>query len=174
MDHGLCGHGNRYPIRYTSRVETLSLTSGGQILIIITSYMTLQHHRPSLPIELLQEIVLYLPRHILRSLLLFQPHPLGRIASFIYFSSLTLHFGVNGNHLWHPFSSHSPEDDVVKKVLEERHEKRSHEILEAMINGAHFANSVQTLKIYAPGSNQLTLQMGSWLHVLHPLCWFSL
>lgn len=129
------------------------------------------HHTTSLPIEILQEIVLYLPRHILRSFLPFQPHPLGRIASYIYFSSLTLHFGVYGTHKWHPFSwTHPPGDDVAKKVLEKRHEKRSHEILEAMIKGGHFTNNVQTLKISAPGCNRFTMQMGSWLHIRHSLC----
>lgn len=68
-----------------------------------------------LPIELLYEIVLYLPRHILKLLLLFQPHPLGRIASYTYFSSLTLHFGVSSNA--HRFYPRSHMHNLVSDIL---------------------------------------------------------
>ena len=49
-----------------------------------------------LPAEILHEIAQYLPCHILKSLLIFQPHPLGKITSYVYFSTLSLHLGVIG------------------------------------------------------------------------------
>jgi hypothetical protein len=102
----------------------------------------------SLPAETLQQIVLYLPRQTLQTLLLVQPHPLGQIASHVFFSKISLHFGVRCYHKWHLGVMH-------KKVIDnpellDWHNKRSHEILMHIVENDQFANRVQTLKIYAP------------------------
>lgn len=104
-----------------------------------------------LPIETLHNIVLYLPRHILRSLLTFQPHPLGQIASYVYFSTLSLHFGVRPHHQWYLGTEIDGQQEDLD--LLEWHDRRSHEILTTIIEGgANFAHKVRRLKIYAPGS----------------------
>ena len=115
---------------------------------------------PSLPTETLHEIALYLPRYVLKSLLLFQPHPFGRIASYLYFSVLSLHFG-EGDLGW-----------TAMEELNEWHNKRSRDILMAVIEDNDFAKRVQTLKIYSPGSEDtepLVFQMGKLKHSLRCL-----
>jgi hypothetical protein len=118
---------------------------------------------PSLPTETLHEIVLYLPRHVLKSLLLFQPHPVGRIASYLYFSMVSLHFGVRD---YGRYTSSWGESNEVA-VLRKWHDKRSHDILMAIIENNDFAKRVQTLKIYSPGptdTDALVFQMGKFKH----------
>ena len=127
---------------------------------------------PMLPVETLHEIVLYLPRYTLRSLLEFQPHPLGNVASYVYFSMLSLHFGVRCIHRWH-FGNMCGQTAEDLKLLE-WHNRRSHEILTTIIGGsAGFSCKVQRLKIYAPGStnsDDLEPEMGKHeLHLSHIL-----
>lgn len=115
---------------------------------------------PCLPTETLHEIALYLPRHVLKSLLLFQPHPVGRIASYLYFSVVSLYFGVRDGDYWY-INVWGESSEMA--ALVEWHEKRSHDILMAIIENDDFAKRVQTLKIYSPGSKDtdaLTFQMG--------------
>jgi hypothetical protein len=104
------------------------------------------------PIEILHQIVLYLPRHTQHLLILLQPHPLGQIASYIYFSTLSLHFGVRSLHKWHIISPKERQLGSNNPVLFEWHAKRSREILTSIIDGSNFATRVKKLKIYAPGS----------------------
>lgn len=129
--------------------------------------MTSQPILPLLPVETLHDIVLYLPRYTLRSLLVFQPHPLGNVASYVYFSTLSLHFGIRCNHRWYFGNQH--EQTVEDLELLEWHNRRSHEILTTIIGGeAGFSCKVQRLKIYAPGStnsDDLEPEMGT--HKLH-------
>jgi hypothetical protein len=109
-----------------------------------------------LPNETLHEIVLYLPRHVLKSLLLFQPHPVGQIASDLYFSKLSLHFGARDKY---------KEMDALAKW----HDERSRDILLTIVEKSSFAKKVQTLKIYSPGSKDtdaLTFQIGTLQYVL--------
>jgi hypothetical protein len=103
-----------------------------------------------LPTEIIHQIVKSLPRHVQQLLILFQPHPLGQVASYAYFSTLSLHFGVRNNHRWHI----TTEDERNSKNPEllEWHNKRSSEILTCIIDGGNFATRVKKLKIYTPGS----------------------
>jgi len=115
-----------------------------------------------LAMETLHDIVLYLPRHVLKRLLLFQPHPLGQIASYVYFSMLSLHLGVSNLHLRYiGIGSELRRDDG----LIEWHKRRSQQILQAIIENDQFARRVRTLKIYVPrsaeDSDTLTFQMGA-------------
>jgi hypothetical protein len=119
-------------------------------------------HMP-LAMETLHEIVLYLPRHVLKRLLLFQPHPLGQIASYVYFSMLSLHLGVSNLHLRYIGVGSDPRRD---DGLIEWHKRRSLQILQTIIENDQFARRVQTLKIYAPShsaedSDTLAFQMGA-------------
>ena len=99
----------------------------------------------SLPVETLHEIVLYLPRHSLRGLLLLQPHPLGQVASYVYFSTLSLRFGICQSYLSWCVQTDDP--------LTLWHQKRSIEILEAIINDANFASRVKRLNLSAVGDS---------------------
>ena len=115
-------------------------------------------------IEILHEIVLYLPRHILKCLLLFQPHPLGQIASYVYFSTLSLHLGVSSLHKRYIGSC----DELWRNdELIDWHKKRSQQILETIVENDQFAKRVQKLKIYAPSpssaedSHTLTFQISA-------------
>jgi len=98
---------------------------------------------PCLPTETLHEIARYLPRYVLKSLLLFQPHPVGQVASYVYFSTVSLHFGVRDNY-------GSWESDETSALME-WHDKRSFDILMTIAANNDFAKKVQTLKIYSPG-----------------------
>jgi hypothetical protein len=114
---------------------------------------------PRLPTETLHEIALYLPRHVLKSLLFFQPHPVGRVASYLYFSVVSLHFGVRDSDRYSSIWGES--NEMIE--LTEWHEKRSYGILMAIIENNDFAKRVQRLKIYSPGSKDtdaLTFQIG--------------
>ena len=113
--------------------------------------MTSSHETTqSLPVEILQQIVLYIPRQTLQTVLLVQPHPLGQIASHVFFSKLSLHFGVGYNYKGH--------HGLTKRAggnpeFLHWHVKRSQEILMHIIENDRFASSVQTLKIYALASS---------------------
>lgn len=114
----------------------------------------------NLPIEIFQLIAQNLPRHILKTLLVLQPHPLGQVASYIYFSTLSLHFGVYHHHWWYLINF---QEHLLKNHgLPEWHKKRSYDILMSIKGGGDFAKRVKRLKIYAPGSsdsNQLVCEM---------------
>ena len=121
---------------------------------------------PCLPNETLHEIALYLPRHVLKSLLFFQPHPVGQIASDLFFSTLSLHFGVHDSDR----NSHSLNWGIANGVegLIEWHENRSYGILMTIVENNDFAKKVQPLKIYSPGSRDtdaLVFQMGKIKYV---------
>lgn len=107
---------------------------------------------PHLPVELWTEIMFYLPRYILKSLLIFQPHPLGRIASHIYFSILSLRLGTSRYYeqYMEEFTScwESNDDTSV-----EWHNKRSHDILVTIVE-SDFGNRVQKLRIDAATEGQ--------------------
>lgn len=114
---------------------------------------------PYLPTETLNQIALYLPRRVLKSLLDFQPHPFGQIASYLYFSTLSLHFGVRDFDRYEIGWGESPE----AVALREWHDKRSHSILMTIVEDDNFAKRIQTLKIYCPGledADTLVFQMG--------------
>lgn len=109
-----------------------------------------------LPTETFHEIVRYLPRYSLKTLLLFQPHPLGQIASYVYFSTLALHFGMRKTRLMLEAGSRGRLGPLVDDPLIIWHQKRSDEILKNILNNANFATRIVRLKLYAIGdSDQL-------------------
>jgi hypothetical protein len=123
-----------------------------------------------LPYEILHEIALYLPRRVLKCLLLFQPHPVGRIASDLFFSTLSLHFGVRDSDRYTPFRNWGQAYGM--EALIEWHEKRSYDILMTIIENDNFAKKVRTLKVYSPCSRDtdpLIFQMGKIKHKLWSL-----
>jgi hypothetical protein len=127
----------------------------------VTPSQPICHH---LPAELWAEIISYLPRYTLKSLLIFQPHPLGIIASHNYFSTLSLHLGVSRCHrrYVHICGNHwDPDDESVKwhDELMKWHNKRSHDILITIVE-SDFGNRIQKLRIYAGQTDTLGLQMG--------------
>jgi len=101
----------------------------------------------------------YLPWQTLKTILLVQAHSLGQITSHVFFSSLSLHFGVHCYHKWHLRVIHKKVIDNPK--LLDCHNKWSHEILMHTIKNNQFANRVQTLKIYAPSSGDSDI-MSMW------------
>src|SRR5882762_3883907 len=106
------------------------------------SMMTSPHNISKLPTEILHEIACYLSRRTLKTLLVFLHHPLGQIASYIYFAELTLNFGVPG--LGRPIYYHW---DVTEYAWMTRHEKRTNEILMAIVQDAKFATRVRVLEL---------------------------
>jgi hypothetical protein len=84
-------------------------------------------------------------------LILLQPHTLRQIASYIYFSMLSLHFGVCSLHWWHIIIKKDRQLRSNNPVWFEWHTRRSHKILTSIIDGSSFATRVKKLKIYAPG-----------------------
>lgn len=87
------------------------------------------------PVECLYNIVHNLRRQDLQSLLLYQPHPLQQIAFYLYFSTLSLHFGVRSLHRWHFPTDHEKEsENNINDDLLQWHNKRSQEILMAIID----------------------------------------
>jgi hypothetical protein len=120
----------------------------------------------SLPTEILHEVALYLSRHVLnlKLLLLFQPHPLGQVASDLFFSVLTLHFGIRILPTWLMFTndiSWNGELVPANDLLTKWHEKRSNEILTTIINDAAFAKKIRRSKLYALGDlDELAPQLG--------------
>jgi hypothetical protein len=117
--------------------------------------------RTSLPVEILHEIVFYLPRYILKSFLVFQPHPLGKIASYVYFSKLSLYLGILGLPL--RYMGHEPQGSDDELVM--WHNRRSHDILTTIVE-SDFGKRIQKLRVYAACSRSenhtevLELQMG--------------
>lgn len=98
-----------------------------------------------IPAEILHEIALYLPRHILKSLMIFQPHPLGKIASYVYFSTLSsLHLGVIGMST--QCTIREPPEHHDKLVT--WHNKRSLNILKTIMD-SEFGKRIQKLIIYS-------------------------
>ena len=118
--------------------------------------MSSHQHAKSLPTETFHEIVRYLPRDSLKTLLLFQPHPLGQIASYVYFSTLALHFGMRKTHLITEAEPRGRLGPLVDDPLTVWHQKRSDEILKTILNDANFATKIVRLKLYVIGeSDQL-------------------
>src|ERR1700691_615469 len=117
--------------------------------------------RTSLPAETLHEIAMYLPRYILKTLLVFQPHPLGKIASYVYFSKLSLYLGVPGIPL--RYMGHEPQGSNDELVM--WHNRRSSDILMAIVE-SDFGKRIQKLRVYAACSgsenhtDMLALQIG--------------
>jgi hypothetical protein len=100
--------------------------------------------RTSLPVETLHEIALYLPRYILKSLFIFQPHPLGKTASYVYFSELSLYLGNFG--LPRQYMGYEPQGNNDKLAM--WHNQRSRNILTTIVE-SDFGNRIQKLRIYA-------------------------
>lgn len=122
---------------------------------------------PYLPVELWAEIISYLPRYILKSLFIFHPHPLGKIASHVYFSTLSLHFSIFHDHKRYAdmYRSCCESNDEWLKWHDELvkwHNKRSCDILMTIMR-SDFGNRIQKLRIYAGSDGQtdtLALQIG--------------
>jgi hypothetical protein len=121
-----------------------------------------------LPVELWTEIISYLPRYNLKRLLIFQPHPLGKIASHIYFSTLSIHLGAFRSQLlyYNRYRSWCESTDEFVKGRDELikwHNKRSRDILTTIVE-SDFGNRIQKLKIYAGSDDQtdtLAFQIGA-------------
>jgi hypothetical protein len=152
----------RFPIRGQSN---LKLNTSLKTMISKVAPPSQSTH---LPVELWTEIISYLPRYNLKPLLIFQPHPLGKIASHIYFSTLSLHLGVFGSQLlcYDMYRSWYESTDEFVKGREELikwHNKRSRDILTTIVE-SDFGNRIQKLKIYAGSDDEtdtLALQIGA-------------
>jgi hypothetical protein len=96
------------------------------------------------------------------NLAIFQPHPLGKIASHVYFSMLSLHLGVFRYQMGHMYMYSGYESDDERDELMKWHNKRSHDILITIME-SDFGNRIQKLRIYAGSDGQTDtsgLQMG--------------
>ncbi|KAF8729792.1 hypothetical protein AX14_006040 [Amanita brunnescens Koide BX004] len=101
--------------------------------------------RARLSNEIWREIISYLPRKDLKSLL-FVPHAISRIASQLLFRELNLYFG-NMCGIDEEIDAWNHADNKDEDV---RHALRSADILTRIIVDVSFAGAVRTLKIYAP------------------------
>ena len=101
--------------------------------------------RQRLSNEIWREIISYLPRKDLKSLL-FVPHAISRIASQLLFRELNLYFGniCGGDEEIESWKHTDNKDEDI------RHALRSADILTRIIVDISFAGAVRTLKIYAP------------------------
>lgn len=105
-----------------------------------------------LPVETMHQIALCLPRQTLRTLLQFRPHYIGQVASYVFFSRLSLHFGVDCTYRWHSgirYEKEAPDPELLRW-----HNNRSYQILMHIVADNSFANRVWKLKIYVPDMEQ--------------------
>ena len=124
--------------------------------------------RARLSNEIWREIISYLPRKDLKSLL-FVPHAISRIASQLLFRELNLYFG-NMCGIDEEIDAWNHADNKDEDV---RHALRSADILTRIIVDVSFAGAVRTLKIYAPTHDKdgtMAFQTGTCLNLV-PFDW---